>query len=421
MKPSDADRYAKSGKEVAKVSGGKLSSAYWMPKIYRPKYSNPDGSTGQVGFWWARISHGRQRHAVSLQTADKRQAAGKAARMYGDVITKGWEAALAGIDPERHASRTGTRLGDVLVALERVDLRDRTRANYINCLRWWAARHLEMKPGRKEYSRQSEEWRAKLAAVPLTDFSQTRIEKIRDAFIARADGDVIKERKARISLKSYLRNAKAGIAAARKLGRMEIQEPLPFTGSTVTGAVALPYRCKIDPGAILRAARDQLRVEDPDVYRVILLALGAGLRRSEITSIRWQSVDFERRQVWVEATADWEAKTLESEGAVDVHGSLIAELTPYHTKGSDNVVAADAVDHAVRWLRGQGVDVNKPLHELRKEFGSIVAEAADLHTAQKQLRHSSLAVTAAFYVEPRKRAAPAIGAMLDDENKEVSR
>ena len=53
-----------------------------------------------------------------------------------------------------------------------------------------------------------------------------------------------------------------------------------------------------------------------------------------------------------------------------------------------------------------------PLHTLRKEFGSIVNEASDLFTASKALRHSSLAVTAATYVENRKRVAPDIGAML---------
>jgi integrase len=52
------------------------------------------------------------------------------------------------------------------------------------------------------------------------------------------------------------------------------------------------------------------------------------------------------------------------------------------------------------------------MHTLRKEFGSIVCQSADLLTASKQLRHSSLAVTAGIYVESRRKAAPAIGAML---------
>jgi integrase len=122
---------------------------------------------------------------------------------------------------------------------------------------------------------------------------------------------------------------------------------------------------------------------------------------------------------WVEITGEWEAKTAESEGSVDVDAGLLAELAPYRTGPADNVVARDALEHAVRWLRGQGIDANKPLHTLRKEFGSIVAHGADLLTASRQLRHSSLTVTAAVYVEARKRAAPAIGAML--EGKGVAR
>jgi integrase len=63
------------------------------------------------------------------------------------------------------------------------------------------------------------------------------------------------------------------------------------------------------------------------------------------------------------------------------------------------------------------VNAHKPLHTLRKEFGSIINEAADLYTASKALRHSSLSVTAGVYVDSRKRVAPDIGAMLAAKTK----
>ena len=34
------------------------------------------------------------------------------------------------------------------------------------------------------------------------------------------------------------------------------------------------------------------------------------------------------------------------------------------------------------WLRAQGVEGDRPLHTLRKEFGSIICAAADIHTSQ---------------------------------------
>lgn len=414
MKPSETVRSAKSGKEVAKVGGGKLSSAYWLPRIYRPKYSNPDGTSSTVAFWWARVAHARQRHAVNLGTADKRAAAARAAGFFADVIRSGWDSALATLNPDRHASREGLTVGDLVGMLDRLDLRPRTRANYANALRWWAARHLEAKPGPKEFGRDVEEWRKRVHAVPLSALGSARLEQIRDAHIATAGKRELEERRARVSVRSFLRNAKAAVSACARLGRMQFKDPRPFDGVTVSGAVVTPYRSKIDPRALLRDARESLRVEDPEAYRVVLLALGAGLRRSEIENLRWHSIDRAAGRIWVEASGTWRPKTTDSEGGVDVDPGLLSELAAGLPGGpGELVVLPGAAEVAVQWLRSRGVDSNKPLHTLRKEFGSIVAHSADLLTASRQLRHSSLAVTAGVYVEARKRAAPAIGAMLE--------
>jgi len=54
----------------------------------------------------------------------------------------------------------------------------------------------------------------------------------------------------------------------------------------------------------------------------------------------------------------------------------------------------------------------KPLHALRKEYGSLINEKYDLVTAKELLRHSSVAITAAHYVENRKRGITGLGAVL---------
>lgn len=64
------------------------------------------------------------------------------------------------------------------------------------------------------------------------------------------------------------------------------------------------------------------------------------------------------------------------------------------------------------WLRAHGVSEDKPLHSLRKEFGSIICAAADIHAASRQLRHSSLATTAAFYTDSRKRVTVPVAQLL---------
>jgi integrase len=403
MKQTDENASnAKSASKVQVSAASKLSSRYWINRVVQYQ--------GR-GFYFAQIQHAGRRTAVCLQTTDKRQAAEVAARTYGQIRAQGWDAALRVLDPDRHRPNSAVTIGDVVQTLESVDLRPRTRDNYCHGLRWWAAQHLEARPGRKEFGRRSEEYRARLHAVRLTDLSLERLEKIRDAFIGRAGEDAVAGRRARISAKSFLRNAKAGIRAAQKLGRLQMPEPAPFAGLEVAGAVTTRYAAEFDAAEMLRRASETLFAEDPMAFRVLLLALGAGLRRGEIEHLRWHSVDTARLQIRVEASGAWQAKNPQSEAAVDVDPGLIAALgTP--AGPDDPVVDPLAIEHAVRWLRRQGVTSPKPLHACRKEFGSIVAQTADLLTASRQLRHGSLAVTAAVYVESRRKAAPAIGAML---------
>jgi hypothetical protein len=49
---------------------------------------------------------------------------------------------------------------------------------------------------------------------------------------------------------------------------------------------------------------------------------------------------------------------------------------------------------------------------LSRKFGSIPNEVTDWFTTRSALRHSSLSVTAAVYVENRRRVAPDVGALL---------
>ena len=393
---------AKSASKLQVAAASKLSSRYWINRVVQYQ--------GR-GFYFAQIQAAGRRTAVCLQTVDKRQAAEVAARTYGQIRAVGWDDALRVLNPDRHRPNSAVTIGDVVRTLESVDLRPRTRDNYCHGLRWWAAQHLNTRPGRKEFGRRSEEYRARLHAVRLNDLSLERLEKIRDAFIGRAGDDAVAGRRARISAKSFLRNAKAGIRAAQKLGRLQMPKPAPFVGLEVAGAVTTRYVAEFDAGEMLRHASETLHAENPMAFRVLLLALGAGLRRGEIEHLRWHSIDVGRLQIRVEASGSWMAKNAQSEAAVDVDPGLIAALgTP--AGPDDPVVDPLAIEHAVRWLRGQGVTSPKPLHACRKEFGSIVAQTADLLTASRQLRHGSLTVTAAVYVESRRKASPNITSML---------
>jgi integrase len=58
------------------------------------------------------------------------------------------------------------------------------------------------------------------------------------------------------------------------------------------------------------------------------------------------------------------------------------------------------------------VDEVKPIHTLRKEFGSIINAQSDIHTASRQLRHSDIRMTSDVYADNRRSSTVPVGTML---------
>jgi integrase len=56
-------------------------------------------------------------------------------------------------------------------------------------------------------------------------------------------------------------------------------------------------------------------------------------------------------------------------------------------------------DRLVEWLRSKGIDKEKPLHELRKEFDSKINDKYGIHAASRMLRHASIRITDAHYTD----------------------
>jgi hypothetical protein len=66
-------------------------------------------------------------------------------------------------------------------------------------------------------------------------------------------------------------------------------------------------------------------------------------------------------------------------------------------------------DRAIAWSKAHGVRGRKPLHALRKEYGSLINEKYDLVTAKKLLRHSSVAVPPRITLKTTSAVRPASG------------
>jgi integrase len=91
---------------------------------------------------------------------------------------------------------------------------------------------------------------------------------------------------------------------------------------------------------------------------------------------------------------------------------VTSSRAPRRTTTYEHYRCEPVFDRVLFSLKAHGVRGHKPLHALRKEYGALIHEKYDLITAKELLRHSSVAVTAAHYVENRKRGTTGLGALL---------
>ena len=69
-------------------------------------------------------------------------------------------------------------------------------------------------------------------------------------------------------------------------------------------------------------------------------------------------------------------------------------------------------DALTAWLRSKDVTAIKPLHELRKEFGSQLCAKYGIYAASRMLRHADIRVTAQHYLDTKERTPIGLGKLL---------
>ncbi|MHC4195368.1 MAG: tyrosine-type recombinase/integrase [Planctomycetota bacterium] len=138
----------------------------------------------------------------------------------------------------------------------------------------------------------------------------------------------------------------------------------------------------------------------------VLLALGTGLRRSDIESLSISDIDFENNSITTSSR-----KTRKSMGSRPVSASVMAELTKYvsELKVGQEKLFSDNFSHK-RWrkiCKTVGLKDFK-FHDLRKTFGSLLAQnGISTAVTQRLLEHSSSHLTNKVYanVDPVLRHA----------------
>ena len=375
----------------------------------------------------------------SLGTGNKEAAARGASRIYSDLLTLGVEATTAKhrMQGQRDNGPSVVTIGEWIEAARGVSASNAaTFAQYAASLRLIAGQILSVRKTKKRFGPGkggAKAYRAGINGASLEILSAQAVQRWRLAYVAQAKNPG-QERSRMTSANSTIRQARSLFAdkVVRFLPDVRLPSPRPFADVEFFPKQSARYFSRIDPQALLRKAQGELAGSDPPAFLAMLLALAAGLRRGEIDSLGWPQIDFERALIRVEATEAASLKTADSRGEVPIDRGVVAMLRGFRAKARGQfVIEAEGGQYGLRvwgrhyradsvftrlnhWLRKHGVTARKPLHELRKELGSLITAEHGIYAASRVLRHSNVATTAAHYADLKTRPTVAVGLWLAD-------
>ena len=422
-------------KSARKVQGkpaslSKADARYWLSRLF--KWEGSPNYSIQIQFRGRRMS-------FSLGTGNREAAAKRAAGIYSDLLTLGVEATIAKNRAQKQLPAVAVAtIGDWIIAAGEVfDGKPATFGGYARGLRFIASEILAVSKNKKRFGRtQAKTYRRQVDVVPLFILTPEAIQAWRIRYVKRAGESPAKQRSARISCNSAIRQARALFSrkVMKFISGVTVPDPLPFAGAEFYPRESMKYQSKLDPAILLRVAKKLLAESDPEAFKALLLALGAGLRRGEIDRLLWRQIDFDAGLIHIEATDAGGLKTEDSAGDVPIDLTMVSLLRGFRAKASGQFVieegtgltaskpwgqryrCEDVFFRLNHWLRQHGVDTRKPIHTLRKEAGSIIATKAGIHAASQFLRHADIQVTSMHYADHKERVTVDMGAFLPPEN-----
>jgi integrase len=210
------------------------------------------------------------------------------------------------------------------------DLKPRTFRLYSARLRRIVADTFSMGGGSEKYSCRNgadQRWKEKIGRVRLATIGADQLNAWRTAYIRKAGANPVARQGAILTASVYLRGVRA-LFSTQWLSRLQIRlpDPLPFADVRLDWTRPARYRSMIDPGLLFQEARQELAPTDADAYLAFLLALGAGLRKSEMDGLEWKHVNFTKGASTIEPTESRGLKTEESAAEVEIDPVLAEEL-----------------------------------------------------------------------------------------------
>jgi integrase len=355
----------------------------------------------------------------------------------------GWEPTIKKFKPGAAKTPTSSvrTVGDFLTAVRETSTgNEKTLADYARALRLIVSQSFEIEDEdgqRFNYQKGGrDKWLVRVNAVKLSELTPERIQRWKAGYIKRKGGNPLADRTARNSVNSILRQAKSLFSPART-HFLDLPQGFvsPFAGVKLEPRSSMRYTSKFNLEELTRAAISELSEEE---LKVFLLSAMAGLRRNEIDKLQWSAFDFANRVLRVEVSAHGGVKSEDSIGEVDVDDELVALFQGFKARertgsfviaekggaagrphaarpGYTHYRAESVFENLIAWLRQKGFDGFKPLHTLRKEFGSVICQQFGIYAASRALRHSDIAITSQHYLDKKERRAIGLGCLLTEK------
>jgi len=353
--------------------------------------------------WYLYFERRRRRYLYSCKTNAKETAI-MTAKLYIDAVESQNQAAVQAL-----LSRTGeperATVGQLIAALERLpglEIADRTRADYINCLRNVLSRVHGPEPDRLSTTLLNE-----ATAEKWFELATER------AKLAPDQGEAVRIKRSANSLFNQARGAVAPFIAA-KLAKTGLALPdfAPFHHAFkqygFRGVKSQVYRLPSD-ALVQRTLEEWKKLADRNQFLAVGLMLSCGLRAGELPQVCWGWI---RQQGGVTMLSN-AAQVKNQSGylevrPIDPYWSTLLRIAGKHgwrgapeetiLQGTDTEKSEGVTRGVSAWMRELGWETTKTNHALRAYAGGQVAMKYGIWSASGFLRHSSVLVTEQHYL-----------------------
>lgn len=426
---------------------GANDARYWEKRLRKRRYRTADGKMAETAEWYIRLKERGKGSIFCLHTANRVAAANLARDIGMCARLEGLGAAEAKFRHRGQNVDSKVSVGAFLKAVESTGrLEMRTFLGYSNCLRTICSEIFGLREGRAKFDYRkggNGKWRdrvdrvllEKLTADGINSWAKSRLQRCSQAQDAKLS--------AKRTINNYIRSARSLFSDRRRNGNPSLLEEvrkslslplpkvLPFAGVGLYDAGSMKFQSSGSRiPELWLAAQHDLRKAETECFKIFLFAALGGLRRGEIDGLEWKMIDLDTGIVSLEPTEWLHLKTEGSRRKVHLDPEVVSELRNLKTGAKSEFVVESpwsprsdtlrryyrcepVFDRLIQWLTSNGIKSRKPLHELRKEVGALIATREGIYAASHFLGHSDITTTARHYAAMQRPVTVGLAALLN--------